>query len=79
MSGQPFSSICLDRHHRPRTRSTHFRRRTIQRIAIAMTIIGIDHWRCRLRGVIFKSQVEARSGRPWRRPRAVSWKREARR
>ena len=48
MSGQSFSSICRDRHHRTWTRSTHSRRRTIRRIAITMMIIGNDHWRCRL-------------------------------
>ena len=69
MSGQPFSSICRDRRHRPRTRSTHFRRRTIRRIAITMMIIGNDHWRCRLRGVILKSDFHGASGRGhrWRR------------
>ena len=55
MSGQSFSSTCRDRRHRPRTRSTHFRRRTIRRIATTMMSIGNDNWRCKLRGVILKS------------------------
>ena len=41
MSGQSFSSICRDRHHRHRTHSTRFRRRTIRRIAIMMMVIGM--------------------------------------
>ena len=63
MSGQSFSLTCRDRHHHPRTRSTRFRRRTIRRIAITMMIIGNDHWRCRLRGVILKSDSHGASGR----------------
>ena len=42
MSDPACSSICRDRHHRPRTRSTRFRRHTIRRIAITM-MIGNDH------------------------------------
>ena len=42
MFAQPFSSICRDRHHRPRKRSTRFRHHTIRRIAITM-MIGNDH------------------------------------
>jgi hypothetical protein len=43
-----------------------FRRRTIRRIAV---MIGNDHWRSRLRGVILKSDLHGASGRGhrWRR------------
>jgi hypothetical protein len=70
MSDPACSSICRDRRHRHRN-LIRFRRRTIQRIAV---MIGNDHWRSRLRGVILKSdfrgasgvrsQVEARSALP---------------
>src|SRR5260221_7955074 len=67
MSGQSFSLPYRDRRHRHRN-LIHFRRRTIRRIAIAMTMIGNDHWRCRLRGVILKSDSHGASGRSQARP-----------
>jgi hypothetical protein len=53
----------------PRTRSTRLRRRTIRRIAITIMIIGNDHWRCRVRGEILKSDSHGANGRGhrWRR------------
>jgi len=71
---QPALFIHLpDSHHRPRTRSIHFRRRIIRRIAITMIIIGNDHWRCRLHGVFLKSDSHGASGRShrWRRERTT--------
>jgi hypothetical protein len=47
----------------PRTRSTRLRRRTIRRIAITIMIIGNDHWRCRVRGEILKSDSHGANGR----------------
>jgi len=38
MSGQLFSSLCRDRRHHRRTRSTRFRRHTIQRMTINVMI-----------------------------------------
>ena len=59
--------------HPPRTRSTRFRRRIIRRIAITIMSIGNEHWRCRLPGVILKSDSHGASGRShrWRRERTT--------
>lgn len=50
MSGQLFLSLCRDRHHRHRTRSTRFRRRTIRCMPIIVMIMRNDLDSCRING-----------------------------